>query len=241
MRNFRLSIAGLMSIVLCIGVGVAALRSPTDLWASTIYTITLAAIGLAVPGIIYRRRAKRAFWIGFATFACVYWIASSTNNWLGDQTSKKLVTRHLIEQYHEYLTWRDMKPAEIDSVAKSLFIQSSGRAQNQKLMLALQKHRTLLSTGPIDSPDLHKANDEVLDARAELEAALEVNLPMLRSQAITARASRRNHPELTQIGHSLFTLIAGYLGGIIGLFFYRTRDEQPWRNEDPSTTILSTT
>jgi hypothetical protein len=72
MRRFRVSIAGLMGVVLFVAVAVAALREASAWGAGALFALTLGAIGFAVLRAAYRTGPKRAFWAGFALFASGY-------------------------------------------------------------------------------------------------------------------------------------------------------------------------
>jgi hypothetical protein len=72
MRKPRFSIAGLMAIVLVAAVGLAALRSPSPAWASTLFMVTCGVFGLAIVGAIYRSGVARAWWLGFCVFGMGY-------------------------------------------------------------------------------------------------------------------------------------------------------------------------
>jgi hypothetical protein len=72
MRRLRFSIAGLMGIVLVAAIGLAALRSPSAIWAGAIFSLTCAVLGLAIVGAIYCKGAARAWWLGFCVFGWGY-------------------------------------------------------------------------------------------------------------------------------------------------------------------------
>ena len=74
MKHFRFSIRGLMFVIVLMGIGFAALRYPTPLWANVWYSLTLASLTLAVPAAVYRRGVQRAFWVGFAACGWVYFL-----------------------------------------------------------------------------------------------------------------------------------------------------------------------
>src|SRR5438270_8186539 len=96
MSRPRFSIAGLMFVVLLIAVGVAALRSASQLWAGMIFTLTLALLGVAVIGVIYRRGARRAFWLGATLFGGGYLIVSF-GPWFATEVRPYLVTSALLD------------------------------------------------------------------------------------------------------------------------------------------------
>lgn len=72
MKRSRLSIAGLMAVIVLIAVGFAALRNPTVLWASLIFTATVAFLATAILGSIARRGRARMTWAGVAVFGWAY-------------------------------------------------------------------------------------------------------------------------------------------------------------------------
>ncbi len=78
MRPFRVSIRGLMALVLFVAFGFVALRYASETWAGLVVMMTLGVLILAFLGIVYRRGARRAFWVGFVLLGWGY-IAYSTD------------------------------------------------------------------------------------------------------------------------------------------------------------------
>jgi hypothetical protein len=66
MKRFRVSIAGLMAMIVFAAIGIAALRYPTPLAASLLLTATLTILAVATLAAVFRRGDARAFWAGFA-------------------------------------------------------------------------------------------------------------------------------------------------------------------------------
>lgn len=64
MRIPRISIAGLLWLILLCGIGLAAMRSPTLLWNQALYTATVILLLGSIFGVLRRR----PFWVGFALF-----------------------------------------------------------------------------------------------------------------------------------------------------------------------------
>ena len=54
--------------IVVFGIGIAALRESSDLWASGVFTFTLSALLISIVLAIHRTESRRAFWIGFALF-----------------------------------------------------------------------------------------------------------------------------------------------------------------------------
>jgi hypothetical protein len=71
-RKARLSIAGLMGVVLVASLGLTALRSATEEWAGATTLVTGGVLALGVVGAACRRGAERAWWLGFALFGWGY-------------------------------------------------------------------------------------------------------------------------------------------------------------------------
>src|SRR5438552_3256965 len=62
----RFSILSLMGLVGVIAIGIAALRSPSPLWANGLFTLAILACLASVIYAIYSKGRRRAFGVGFA-------------------------------------------------------------------------------------------------------------------------------------------------------------------------------
>ena len=76
MRRFRFSIAAMLGVVLFAAVAVAALRQADALWDSTLFSLALGLLALAVLLAVHRTGGRRAFWLGFALVGGAYLGAS---------------------------------------------------------------------------------------------------------------------------------------------------------------------
>ena len=74
MLRTRASIAGLMWVVLVVALGLAGLKSGTDLWSASIFLLTCAAMALGIVGIVCDAPAARRWWVGFTVFGVGYLI-----------------------------------------------------------------------------------------------------------------------------------------------------------------------
>ena len=72
MRRRRVSIGGLMMVVLIASFGMAALRAGTEPWAGAVFLGTCAVLALAVVGVVCGGPEQRAWWLGFALFGIGY-------------------------------------------------------------------------------------------------------------------------------------------------------------------------
>jgi hypothetical protein len=68
----RHNIAGLMALILCVGLSLAALRNSDRLWATVIYTLAITTLAAAVVGAIVGEGRIRTFSTGFAVFGLTY-------------------------------------------------------------------------------------------------------------------------------------------------------------------------
>jgi hypothetical protein len=70
--GYRVSLRVLMLAILVFGVSVAALRNASAAWAGALLLFTMGLLGAAVLGVVYRREARRAWWLGFGVFGWGY-------------------------------------------------------------------------------------------------------------------------------------------------------------------------
>jgi hypothetical protein len=69
---WRFSLRQLLGWTAFIALGCVALRSAGPVWFAALYAAALVAMASAVLLAIFRQRELRAYWIGFATFGCLY-------------------------------------------------------------------------------------------------------------------------------------------------------------------------
>jgi hypothetical protein len=74
--RLRFTIAGLMALVLIVGVGFAGLRAASLLWASALFTLAVALLAAAIVGSLVCRGRSRMGWLGFAVFGWTYLLAT---------------------------------------------------------------------------------------------------------------------------------------------------------------------
>lgn len=72
MGRLRVTVAGLMGLVVVLGAGLAALKNASELWALAVRLFVLGLLATAILGALYRRGARRAWWVGFALFGWGY-------------------------------------------------------------------------------------------------------------------------------------------------------------------------
>lgn len=68
----RFSVASLMVLVCGAAIAFVSLLFASELWAGTVFLLTLGTLTVAILAIVYRRGARRAFWFGFALLGWGY-------------------------------------------------------------------------------------------------------------------------------------------------------------------------
>lgn len=102
MKRLRFSLLWLLGVVALIAVACAALRSASEIWGSAAFTLTVGALFAALLGLIFRQRASRAFWGGFALLGWGY-LLLVFGPWFKDNVSHQLLTTKLLDYLHPKL------------------------------------------------------------------------------------------------------------------------------------------
>lgn len=92
----RFHIGRLIAFIALCGVGLAALRSPSGLWASLMFTVAPATLVVALINVIAGRGGSRAYWAGFALCGWGYFAANFAP-WVGEAIGPRLVTTALLD------------------------------------------------------------------------------------------------------------------------------------------------
>ena len=91
MKSSSLSIVRLLGMIAAFGVGIAALRSATQLAASLALSATLGALTVSGLAAVYRHGSGRAFWVGFSTCGWTYLVLCFAP-WFEEHVGPSLVT-----------------------------------------------------------------------------------------------------------------------------------------------------
>jgi hypothetical protein len=93
----RLSIAGLLALVVLSALGIAALSRPSDLWASVLFTISSALLVFGVLASFRCVARPRAFWQGFSLFGWAYAILAF-GPWFSTELRPMLLTTRVLDE-----------------------------------------------------------------------------------------------------------------------------------------------
>lgn len=95
MRTTRITIGGLAAFILACGVGFAALKGQTLLWAQFVFTLALTVLLVATIGAVVSR--PRAAWIGAAIFGWSY-LVLALGPWFSDHVAPWLFSSGVIDE-----------------------------------------------------------------------------------------------------------------------------------------------
>jgi hypothetical protein len=106
MGRIRLSIAGLMAVMVPVAVGLVALREATQLWVDIVFNLAVGSLLLATYKTIASRSIAAARWAGFAAFGWAHLLLGLIGMPWGQHhgVSPNLVTMEVVE--HEWSTRR---------------------------------------------------------------------------------------------------------------------------------------
>jgi hypothetical protein len=85
--HLRITVAGMMILLLGLGLVLASLRFPSDAAAAAVLLVTQATLAFAILAVVYRAGEGRAFWLGFALFGWGY-MALTWELWLGQSADR---------------------------------------------------------------------------------------------------------------------------------------------------------
>ena len=192
----RISIRVLMAFVVFAAVGLAALRNADEVWAGMMLLLAMIAIGVAILGATLMRGAERAWWLGFAVFGGGYLVASLC------PMRSDLATTRLLQSV--------IARSSLDSVIVA-------RAPSQKFRM---------SDGRYDVAALNLfARDNgpgvpLVDVKGATVIVLQE--PSTRWRSILPGTA--NPDAFARVGHCLFAFLAGSLGGMVAVWFWRRRE-----------------
>ena len=188
----RFSVRALMAVIVGCAVGIAALRNANDWWAGTMLQVALTAVGIAVLGAIFVRGREQAWWLGFALFGGGY-LVLAVSPWLINTFQPILCTTHVLRALQSHVV-QATSDDEVDL--------QQWRAKRDELAARLREAESLARSG--SDPDVIAGKRALVKWYQQFEAFKDA----------------ANDEEFQQIGHSLFSLLAGLMGGAVAVWFY---------------------
>jgi hypothetical protein len=213
-KRLSFSLLWLLGVIALIAIACASLRSASEIWASAAFTATLGVLLLSVVGLIFRHRASRAFWGGFALMGWSY-LFLVFGPWCRENAGPQLLTTKLLEYVHPKLQ-RSAPP----SLAVTLGVPAVGSNGWTAGGARLPANTATISNADFDG-----------DGMPDLVVTGGAPAPMWTTSTVTfsptvTLASSPQH--FMQVGHSLWALLLASAGGLLARYFYekRTRPKQ---------------
>ena len=211
--KIRFSLATLMAVVAIVATACAALRFASELWASTMFTLALALLCVALLGALFSQASARSFWAGFALVGCLYLIMVF-GPWCSMNVSPHLLTTKLVDWLHPKL--QPSSPPGTGVVAGQVKVWDATTGQ--------QIHPLNGGTGPVLS--LAFSPDGKMLASQNCASCHNTAITAVGSKAAVVVASRE---DFQRVGHSLLASLVAFSGGMLARFFLarqRGRSEQ---------------
>jgi hypothetical protein len=196
----RYSIRGRIAFIGITAIGLAALRNANNLWVAMMLLLALTAVGVAILGAINLRGRGRAWWLGYALFSGAY-LAFSFAPGLSDAFRPQLGTTYLIGYLRDRM-FASGVPATDVAEAEQLLAQERG------LETELANIRRL-------------SRDVETDPTAR---KLMKRFELIQGQLNRNRITGPIYEDFHRVGHILCALLAGLVGGAVGVWFHAPRE-----------------
>jgi hypothetical protein len=190
-----------MAVILVSAIGLAAIRNANSLWAGMMLLTALAVVGIAVMGAVILRGKERYWWAGFAFFGGAY-LAIAVGPWLSPWFQPLLGTTDLLRYSYDR-----MNPSE-------------GPPLNDAELAAFDSRRSALVQ------HLERITGIARNAHDPAIVVLRRQLARLDAELAASKNSGPLYEHFQSVGHSLFTLLAGLVGGTVAVWFYARRERQ---------------
>jgi hypothetical protein len=211
LRAPRFSIGSLLTVIAILGVGFAALRSPSPVWASAIFTVTAVTLVAAASNAIFGRGARRAYWLGFALFGGAYFYLTMSSNQLVTETMLDLLYAHVGPQVPQPPPAPPVLPLPIATPVSPPPIDPTATSVSYELNSTqyITSGTITASSYPASLPTVSAWEHWTKPDRRIGEYVFPTEF--------TARFSSLS---FRQIGHSLAALLAATLGGVFARWRY---------------------
>jgi hypothetical protein len=126
MGRFRISIAGLMAVMIPVAIGLVALREATQLWVDIVFNLVVASLLLATYKAIRSRGTAAVRWAGFSSFGWAHLVLGLIGMPWGQHygVSPNLLTWALVERVWAYLDTDTSAAAVQGAIARFLVVHS---------------------------------------------------------------------------------------------------------------------
>jgi hypothetical protein len=218
MKLPRFSIGSILAVIAILAVALAALRTPSYFWANVTSSLALAAIVVAIINVVYGRGAGRAFWLGFALCGGIYFGICSIPG-LRESICPRLVTEVALDLLYPHLSPPGGTPAVTWTTAFVMPSVPGGYVAPGQTTIFPDWTYTWNVANPAPNPPngaitMPAPPTSQWAAWTAPDRSVGVGYPIGTVLLSSSEAYRR-------IGHSMFALVAGVLGGTYARHRYK--------------------
>ena len=217
MKRLRFSLLGLLGVIALIAVACAALRSASEIWGSAAFTLTVAALFVALVGVIFRQRASRAFWGGFALLGWGY-LLLVFGPWFKDNVSQQLLTTKLLDYLQPKLQRSTTTPAVFSTPVTAAGV-NGWTASGIPASGIPWPANTGAGVAPANTDLDGDGIPDVYVTRTAPAPTWTSPTTFTTMAAITLPSPQH----FMQVGHSLWALLIASAGGLLARYFYDRR------------------
>jgi AcrB/AcrD/AcrF family len=233
MRNPRYNIASMICAISFVAVGFAALREANDKWDSGLFSLALGLLLNAALLAVHRTEARRAFWIGFALFGWGYLSLSLIPSTearlittqalvyldkayiLGNRANVMRVIPNLDRMRAYNLSLDDLRKAtQVTRMIGSPEQERLRQVHGDETLEHVRGSYVLSLVTRYNKPEQYGNIVLKVSPEGEILRLKDVATVQLRSSLLTPSGGTGTTENFVRIGHSLFALIVGWLGGV---------------------------
>jgi hypothetical protein len=208
MSRPRFSIASLLAWVALLGLGIAALRSGSPLWANAWFSLAIGALTVAILAAVYRRGSRRAYWVGFASCGWVYMLLA-LGPWNESLVGPYLVTTAVLDLLYPHVVPPDAPAPAAGGTTTTPAPSAMVRAGQGGMKVWLTGgFGGMAAPFPPRSPWASWTETDRETGFGTRLGGVSYSIPF----------------SFRRIGHSLFCLLAALAGGALTRHLYSTRD-----------------
>jgi hypothetical protein len=205
MRLPRFSIASILAVIAIFAVALAALRSPSYLWANVTFSLALGALVVAIINVVYGHGAGRAYWLGFSICGGIY-LAICSFPGLHDSVCPRLLTEVAMDLFYPQVS------PEATTSSNATFFTTTTTGTGLQVTPGL--HTWTFPTYVANVQVTPSPSVQPWTAWTEPDRTVGVGYQIGTVSLCSSEAFRR-------IGHSMFTLLVAVLGGTFARHRYR--------------------
>jgi hypothetical protein len=212
MKLPRFSIASILAVIAFVAVALAALRTPSNLWANVTSSLAMAALVGAIINVIYARGTVRAYWLGFSLCGGIYFSVCLVPG-LRDSICPRLVTEVVLDLLYPHIS-APTAPSPVLSIGYTTTVPLTGSVPTSLQGVSAVNGSSVFVYSNSTTVTLPQLPTSQWAAWTEPDRRVGVGFPIGTVLLCSSEAFRR-------IGHSLFTLVAAVMGGTFARHRYR--------------------